>query len=339
MIESKVPSALLSIVALSAALVALPREAIAADAAAAETLFNEARALVVRGDYDKACPKLEESQRLDAGMGTLFNLADCYEHVGKSASAWAAFLEVASAARVAGQPSREADARARAAAIEPGLAKLVIDVSPAVASTPSLVVKRDAIEVGRPQWGSAVPIDPGKHAFVATAAGKKPWRIEIAIAAGTPSTRVVVPPLEEEAAAPAPPTSTGGVDTAAPSGGSTQRTVGLVMGAVGLVGVGVGSFFGWRSFARHDDSLGHCDSSNLCDAEGVSLRDDARQAGNLSTGMFIAGGVLLVGAVVLYVTAPRSPAGSTAPNAASRDRRSGGESALGLAPGGLQGVF
>ena len=74
--------------------------------AAAEALFDEGRRLKGDGKFSEACPKFEESQKMAPGMGTLYNLADCYEHLGKLASAWTFYIEAAGAAQVAGQKDR-----------------------------------------------------------------------------------------------------------------------------------------------------------------------------------------------------------------------------------------
>src|SRR2546430_16366957 len=99
----------LTLIALPFALCALTATspARAGDPAAAQALFTEAKQLMAQGKYAEACPKFDESQRLDPGMGTLFHVGDCDEHLGKTASAWAAFLEVAAQAKAAGQPARE----------------------------------------------------------------------------------------------------------------------------------------------------------------------------------------------------------------------------------------
>src|SRR5258706_9020963 len=94
-----------------------------ADKATAQALFDQGKTLLSKGDVAGACPKFEESQRLDPGIGTQFNLATCYERAGRTASAWTLFLEVASAARAAHQPDREKLARSRAADLEPNRAK------------------------------------------------------------------------------------------------------------------------------------------------------------------------------------------------------------------------
>ena len=91
----------------------------AADRTLANSLFEEGRALGKAGKWSEACLKLEASQKLASGIGTLFNLGDCYEHVGRTASAFAAFVETAEQARLANQRDRETIATSRAATLAP----------------------------------------------------------------------------------------------------------------------------------------------------------------------------------------------------------------------------
>ncbi|WP_437594847.1 hypothetical protein [Sorangium sp. So ce1000] len=173
-----------------------------ADTAAAQALFDAARQLMAQGKYADACPKLEESQRLDPGIGTQFNLAACYEQLGRTASAWSMFLEVAGAAKAAGQPEREKVARQRAAALEPGLIRLTI-TAPADAPA-DFQVKRDGALVGRAQWGTPVPVDPGKHTVEASAAGRAPFARSVELTRAGASETLAIPPLPAgDAAAPA----------------------------------------------------------------------------------------------------------------------------------------
>lgn len=120
------------------------------DPAAAQILFYDARNLMQAGKYAEACPKLEESLRLDPGLGTQFNLADCNEHIGKITTAWVGFLEVAAQSKATNQPEREKVARKRAAALDARLPKLVVDV---ISAPPGLEVKRDGVVIGSAAWG------------------------------------------------------------------------------------------------------------------------------------------------------------------------------------------
>jgi hypothetical protein len=182
------------------------------DPAAARSLFNEARKLTSQGHYDQACPKFEESMRLDNGIGTRFNLADCWEHVGRTASAWSLFLDVAASAKSSSQADREKVARQRAAALEPRLARLTIRVP---ASDSGIEVRKNEILVGRAQWGTATPVDPGSYVIEARAPGKKSWKTAVTIAANGPPTTVAVPELEKDATpvTPVPAATTTTADT------------------------------------------------------------------------------------------------------------------------------
>src|SRR5260221_9700518 len=77
------------------------------DDAGAEALFLEGRRLMDAARFDEACAKFAASQKLAPGLGTLMNLADCEEHRGRTATAWAHFREAAAEAHEAGRTERE----------------------------------------------------------------------------------------------------------------------------------------------------------------------------------------------------------------------------------------
>lgn len=281
------------------ALLLLPSTARAGDEAAAEALFVQARKAMGDGDYAKACPMLEESYRLVPGTGTKFNLGECYEKSGQTASAWASFRDAAAASKLAGQKERENAARDRATRLEDKLCRLSVDV----AAQSNVTVTRDGVAIGAGQWGIAVPIDPGSHVIEAKADGKEPWSTTITVGS-CPSTQAVPVPVlasaPEPVGPPPPPPTEGGVTVVSRSptrGILTATALGL-----GVVGVGVGSYFGVRALSLRDESNdGHC-TGNVCDKDGRELRSDSRAAGTSATISFIAGGALLALGVVLWLT-------------------------------------
>jgi hypothetical protein len=277
-----------------------------ADKAAAQTLFDEGRKLMAAGKFPEACPKLAESQRLDPGVGTQFHLADCYERLGQTASAWAGFLEAAAGAKSMGQLDREKVAKERAAALAPRLSKVTI--TSAQSTIAGLEIKRDGAVVGRPLWGTAIPVDPGPHSIEATAPGKKPWQTTVKVEGEKADVVVTIPALDDappEATAVAPMQAS--VDTS--SVGKNRRTLGLVVGGVGIVGLGVGTVFALQAKSKNDDSLPFCPvDKNLCSARGVTLRDEARTSGTIATVAMGAGAVAVAAGAVLFFTAPSGSA-------------------------------
>ena len=289
------------------------------DRAAAQSLFDEARNLVKAGRASEACPKLEESQRLDPGIGTQLNLADCYEKAGRTASAWALFLDAGEAARKTGDAKRESLATGNAKRLEPSLARVKIVVTGEIEG---IVVKRDGRPLSRGALASALPTDPGKRVFEATAPGRRPVRVEIEVMPGR-QTDVVIPALEKtsEAVVP-PPASTspaavpsGGAATApAPASREDKGPSGTQIGGLAAASVGVaaligGTFLGLAAKSKNDDAKtsGCRPDGTSCTADALAQHDSAKSEASLATVAFIAGGVLVVGGAALFVLgSPRS---------------------------------
>ncbi len=284
------------------------------DPAAAEALFEQAKRLMAAGNYAGACPKLEESQRLDPGVGTQFNLADCYEHAGRTATAWALFVEVASSLGRTGDKEREKVAHDRAAAITGRLSRLTI-VAPANVS--GLEVRRDGEVVGSAAWGTAMPVDPGNHLLEATAPGKKKWSTTVAVGANGATATTTIPEL-----APGDTSDSSAPGAGAPS--TTQRTIAIVLGSAGVVGVGIGAGFGISAFAQHSSYVKECPMDHCTTAQGVADHDSAARAANISTAAFAVGLAAGVAGLVVGLTAPKADAPTTARAGERRGAPAGG---------------
>jgi hypothetical protein len=288
-----------------------PRTALgqtAADSATAEILFNEALKLLESGNAAEACRKLEESQRLDPGVGTLLYLADCYKQTGRTASAWATFKEAAYSAK-ARADEREALALEQARELEPTLSYLTLEVTAPVSD---LSLLHDGKVVGQPLWGTAFPVDPGPHQLEAKAPGKKTWSTSIDVAPGPHQERVLVPALEEAPPEPlTPPPAQPLAPAEQPSDGRMQRTVGWVLLGAGSAAIVTGGIFALLARSDDSDAEAECrpDRQTLCNQAGVDLADSAKTKATLA-GVSAGVGLAAVGAgITLLLTAPsRAPA-------------------------------
>jgi len=279
------------------------------DQAAADVLFTEGKKLTAAGDWEHALPKFIESQRLTPTVTTLLDIGSCYEKLSKVASAYGAFRAAERTARETGDTDRQREAARRAEALAPLLPKLAIVVS-LEARVPGFEVRRDGALVGEGQWGSAMPADVGNHTIEATAPGYKTWSAEIRIDVNGAAVSVRVQPLAKLAAEPA----AGGTGFA----WSTQRTIGLAVGGVGLVGLGVAAGFTARAASQNAASLPYCQPANpnKCKASGVDLRNQAFDASHIATGTLIGGMVAAAAGLVVFLTAPGGAPKKPKPSAA-----------------------
>lgn len=290
----------------------------------ARALFKDGRALASAGKYVEACPKFEESLKLDVGIGTKFNLADCLEHVARPLAAQTLFFEVADLAHASGQREREDAARARAAALDAAIPRLVIDVKIA---SPKLEIRRDGVMVEPKTWGAPAPVDPGTHDVAASAPGRKPWSTKVEVTLAASPVTVLVPELEDPAAAaavkpaepakketepvPAKPEET---PKAAPRPRTKDNTVPIIL----YSGVGAGALLTGVSLVLYkisnDQAKGICPKGVGCTADEIrqheSLVRDAQATRNLSfLGLGIVGASVIT-AGVLSLTSGTGKEGS-----------------------------
>ena len=302
------------------ALIAPRAEAQSAGSAAtvAEALFRDGVAAFDAGRTAEACDKFAESFRLDPANGTLLDVALCHERQGKTASAWAELSQLAGRAAQAGQKEREQLARTRAAALERRLSRAQIEIA---SDAGVEEVRVDGQVLGRAAWGSPLPLDPGEHAFAFTGPGRDGALLHVVVEREV-VTKVVAPSL---AMAALPATPRDGAVARAPAadadsardagngqdGHGARRAVGYVVGGVGIVALGAGTYLGLRTLAKKSDGDARC-AGKLCDDAGLALQDQAHASATASTVAFGVGLVGVAASAILFLTSSPSPDASPA---------------------------
>jgi hypothetical protein len=272
--------------------------------ATAETLFQSGIELIERGRVAEACAKFDASYRVEATLGTLFRLADCYDRIGRTASAWALFSEVKSRAEATDQPARAAMAAARVADLESRLFKLSLNVQRG-SGPPGLELRMNDVVIPEASWGLELPVDPGLQRLQLSAPGHRTWSATVSIETQPGTLRVNVPELQREEPKLVPLKPAVPAPEPAPTP-PYPSWLGYSVGGVGLVGLTIAGVFAFRAHDLDQKSLDHCsrENANACTPRGKQLRDDAQQVATLSSAFAVGGAVLLAGGVTLVLLRP-----------------------------------
>lgn len=265
------------------------------DQAAAQALFDEGIRLFNAADYDAACAKLEASLKLVDAMGTRGKLAECFEKDGRTASAWAAYREVAVLAGRSGQLRRQEVANERAQRLKQVLSYLTVSV-PEQARVDGLQVSRNGSVLQAGAYGAAIAVDPGTQTIEASAPGHESWSSTVTIAASSRETVEVIAltvlPVEVE-----PVVEDFMVDkNATGDGGRNMRLIGMGAVGVGAVSIITSVVLGFKAKSDYDGAFddGLCNDEGVCNSDGVAVVDDSRGLANLATGLAV-GGVVIAG--------------------------------------------
>lgn len=293
-----------------------PQEPRTENEAAAQILFKAGRNAMESKDYDLACRKFTESNRVDPAPGTLLNLGNCEEKRGRIASSWERYTEAMNL--LDEQDKRRDFARSKAESLEPRVPRLTVTLSEDTPSNTRVALNGESIEH---ELGAPVRLDPGQVVIVAEAAGYHRKVYEIEMSAGdneqlsvgvTERLRTGTPAF----AAPEPKDAVGTGDA---------PTLGYVFGGTGIVLGAAGAAFGVLTYQQYQIVADHCDvDAQLCyDAAG---QDAAKTGADYELLAYVLGGAGLASlSLGTYLLLSHEDEGETR----------GARVALSLVPGGL----
>ncbi len=277
----------------------------------ADDLFKSAKKLMAEKKYAEACPKFEESYKLDPGIGVELNLGKCYEDWGKLGKAYHAYADAEKKAKDASD-DRAGKIHELVLRLEPQVPRLVIHIPPG-SNTRGLTVAIDGVTVAKNELDAPQLVDPGPKQIVYSIDGAPTKTKLVAVERGgssditlelprarsaPPSPVDTKPHPQPEAAEPELPDTTG----------HGQRVAGIAVASVGVVAMGVSAYLGLKARSTYNDALAaHCmGMTNACDAQGLSETHDARSSANIATIIFGVGAAAAVTGVVVYLLAPRA---------------------------------
>lgn len=292
--------------ALGAALLAVTPTVARAQTAssAAETLFQDGKALLARGQLKEACEKLAASHKLEPAVGTLAALGACYEKDGRSATALATFRAGLSLAQ-SRHDAREKVFAEKVAELEPLVPTVLFSAAPGVRGAAGVTLELDTLGLDLAVVGSELAVDPGAHRLTVRAPDRAPRETTFTVKSGERSF-----PLRIELGPAANASGAGPTE-----GGNLQRPVGMALMGVGALGLGLGTFFGVRTLSLASDAKGLCRSATDCaDYRGALDRYDSGKSAATASNVFFALGLAAAGAgVVLFVLAPSAAKSGIAP--------------------------
>ncbi len=274
-------------------------QAASSSEAQAEALFDEAKRLRDTGQLPEACSKFAQSQQLSPGVGVALHLGDCYQRIGRTASAWQEFRVAEKLARDQNDTKRAEVANDRAQALEPKLNRLTIGV-PAAAAAGEAEVQVDGAPIPREAWNVPLAIDPGDHVVAFAMAGQAVRTLNAHIDAAVPVAAIGFVDPAPSAGAPAepapavvPPISPA-AEVAPAYGAAARRWVTYGLVGAGLAGIGVGAALLAANSQSPSDGSG-------C---GTPPPDSGPTTGAIVA--FAAGGAALLSAFVVYFTGPHA---------------------------------
>lgn len=142
-----------------------------------ERLFMAGRQAAKNGDHEKALELFRQSHALEPAPGTLLNIADCEERLGRFTEARKHYAELLT--QLPTTDERRSIAARHAEEIDQRAPRLRVDVARGAPEGTTLMLDGAPISGGK--TGDARTVDPGRHVIIATAPGHKESRITVTL--------------------------------------------------------------------------------------------------------------------------------------------------------------
>ncbi len=269
------------------------------DSVRAKKRFQEGVALFASEDYSGALEAFEESYRLSPKVLVQFNKAMCYKALYRYADAIKTFEQFLDGVEERAHRKKVSWAKDALNELEELVGKLTILEAPDNAR----LSINDKV-VGMTPFRSPLNLDPGRYHIDVSKPGFESLSTNITVVSGAQvRLRAVLTPLEEtasgpvELAAPLAAEQTGEPMDGEEEGGASALLISsIITGGLGIIAAGVGGYF---IYERERDIQELDDANNAAEWNETAENATAREPGIAMA--FVASGVLLTSAVILFV--------------------------------------
>lgn len=274
--------------------------------------------LLQAGKYNEAIAKLEEAERIFHAPTHLLYIGRARKELGDKLSAYNTFIDILVEEIPNYAPKQfleaKAEAKQEADALVSSIAAVNITVSGVALADATVTIDGSTVDSKRLAY--PVGVTAGSHTVEATATGAEPASQTVEGIVGQTQEVSLTLIVADATTGPGPGGDTGTQESSFP----VLATITLALGGGALV---AGVITGVMTLGKASDIKDQCQGT-VCPIEQESEADDAKVLGNVSTAMFVVGGVLATTGIVLLIVDPfNDPAPSGEEAAASLGLRVG----------------
>ncbi len=275
-----------------------------AQKADAQKAYADGKQAFDEKQFEPALAKFRASYDIVASPNSHLMVARTLSELGRFGEAYDEYQGTIDEAMEANDPEKYGktleSAKEERLAIRAKLAFVTVDVDAELTA--------NGRPVAREAWGKPIAVAPGSVEVALKSKSGVLAEQKVDLAAGGEQTLVLTPQAPSGPPAPAacPQVPAAPVPPAA-SSGSAQRTMALVTGGIGVVGIGTYVAFAVLNNSRYNDLKSRC-PGNVCPESAAS---DVKQGNTYQTVSFVGLGVGVVGVgtgLLLWLTSPKSQA-------------------------------